>query len=230
MKQAPYVWVSDFVYGGIDGSVTTFAVVAGVAGARLPVSVVLILGFANLFADGISMAVSKYSGDKAEKERIQKIRRMEYKSIRDNPAEERAEIEDILRDHGFTGQALESAKRVITKDKDIWVETMMKYEFNVAEEAIYPLKGARTTFIAFNVIGLIPLVSYLFQPILQLNEFMVFLLASAFTLIALFIVGTVKSKFTDEAWWQAGFKTVLVGGVAAATAYVVGYALRDIAE
>ncbi len=229
IKESKYIWVADFVYGGIDGSVTTFAVVAGVAGAQLPVSIVLIMGFANLIADGISMAVSKYSGDKAEKERIQRIRRMEYKSIRENPAEERSEIEEILYDHGFRGKALDSAVHVITKDKDVWVETMMKYEFNVAEEAIYPLKGARTTFIAFNVIGVIPLISYLFQPVLQLNEFNVFALASAFTMLALFIVGAVKSKFTDEAWWKSGFKTVLVGGIAATSAYLVGYFLQGIA-
>lgn len=228
-RKAPYVWVSDFVYGGIDGAVTTFAVVAGVQGANLPVSIVLILGFANLFADGMSMAVSKYSGDKAEKERIQRIRRMEYKSIRENPAEERGEVEEILRDHGFTGKALESAMHVMTKDKDVWVEVMMKYEFNVAEEAIYPLKGARTTFIAFNIIGIIPLIGYLFAPLLPFTDQGIFVMTSLFTMIALFIVGTIKTRFTDEDWWRAGFKTVLVGGIAASIAYVVGYLLRGLA-
>ena len=60
-----YRWVPDFVYGGIDGSVTTFAVVAGVKGADLSISIILILGFANLLADGFAMAVGKYSSDKA---------------------------------------------------------------------------------------------------------------------------------------------------------------------
>lgn len=228
-RKTPYVWVADFVYGGIDGAVTTFAVVAGVQGAHLPISIILILGFANLFADGMSMAVSKYSGDKAEKERIQRIRRMEYKSIRENPAEERDEVEEILRDHGFTGKALESAMHVMTKDKDVWVEVMMKYEFNVAEEAIYPLKGARTTFLAFNTIGIIPLIGYLFSPILPFSEWTIFGITTLFTMIALFIVGTIKTRFTDEAWWKAGCKTVLVGGIAASIAYIVGYSLRGLA-
>ena len=228
-RKTPYSWVADFVYGGIDGAVTTFAVVAGVQGATLPVSIVLILGFANLFADGVSMAVSKYSGDKAEKERIQRIRRMEYKSIRENPAEERAEVEEILRDHGFTGKALESAMHVMTKDKDVWVEVMMKYEFNVAEEAIYPLKGARTTFIAFQIIGIIPLIGYLFSPLLPFSTNSIFLMTTLFTMGALFIVGTIKTRFTDEVWWKAGLKTLLVGGVAASIAYIVGYLLRGLA-
>lgn len=228
-KKAPYIWVSDFVYGGIDGAVTTFAVVAGVQGANLPVAVVLILGFANLLADGVSMAVSKYSGDKAEKERIQRIRRLEYKSIRDNPQEEREEIEDILRDHGFAGQALASATQVITKDKDVWVDIMMKHEFDVVEEAIYPLKGARTTFLAFNLVGLIPLLGYIFKPLFPVSTNAIFFVTTVCTMLALFIVGTVKTRFTDETWWKAGCKTVLLGGVAASLAYLVGYLLRGIA-
>lgn len=228
MKKAPYIWVSDFVYGGIDGAVTTFAVVAGVQGANLPVGIVLILGFANLLADGVSMAVSKYSGDKAEKERIQRIRRLEYKSIREKPQEERAEIEDILRDHGFSGKALESATQVITKDKDVWVDIMMKHEFDVVEEAIYPLQGARTTFLAFNLVGLIPLIGYIFKPILPVSTDAIFIVTTLFTMLALFIVGTVKTRFTDEIWWKAGCKTVLLGGVAATLAYLVGYLLRGI--
>lgn len=225
---AGYNWISDFVYGGIDGSVTTFAAVAGVAGAQLPVSIVLIMGFANLLADGVSMSVGKYSSDKAEKQRIQKIRRLEYQSIQEKPEEEIAEIEEILRHHGFTGQALASAVNVITHNKDAWVELMMKYEFNVVEEAIYPLRSAVTTFIAFNVVGLIPLLGYLFMPILKLNAGQVFFVTCIFTMIALFIVGAVKSRVTDEAWWKSGSKTLLAGGVAASLAYVVGYFLRDI--
>lgn len=227
-RKTKYIWVSDFVYGGIDGAVTTFAVVAGVQGASLPVSIVLILGFANLLADGVSMAVSKYSSDKAEKERIQRIRRLEYKSIRDNPQEERAEIEEILRDHGFSGKALESATQVITKDKDVWVDVMMKYEFDVVEEAIYPMKSARTTFLAFNAIGIIPLLGYIFTPFFQFDATVVFLFTTACTMAALFIVGAIKAQFTDGHWWSAGLRTVLVGGVAASLAYLVGYLLRGI--
>lgn len=223
-----YSWIGDFVYGGIDGAVTTFAAVAGVAGAQLSVSIVLIMGFANLLADGVSMAVSKYSSDKAEKQRIQRIRRLEYKSIREKPEEETAEIEEILRDHGFTGKALESAVDVITHNKHAWVELMMKYEFNVAEEAIYPLRSAVTTFFAFNVVGLIPLLGYLFKPLLGLTDTEIFWLTCIFTMTALFFVGAVKARVTDEAWWKSGAKTLLAGGIAASLAYFVGYLLRDL--
>ena len=226
--QAKYSWVGDFVYGGIDGSVTTYAVVAGVQGSGLPISVVLILGFANLLADGVSMAVGKYSSDIAEKQRIQRIRRLEYQSIHEQPEEEKGEIEKILRDHGFHGEELDSALNVITRNKDAWVELMMKYEFNVAEEAIYPLRSALVTFLAFNMIGIIPLVGYLLVPLFGVDAQTVFLWTSFTTLLALFIVGAVKSKVTDEQWWKAGFKTVILGSVAAMLAYAVGYLLKGL--
>ena len=85
-------YLPDFVYGGIDGSVTTFAIVAGVTGASLSPTIVLILGFANLFADGFSMAVSNYLSSKSKKEFADKIRKSEEDSIKNIPEEEIQEI------------------------------------------------------------------------------------------------------------------------------------------
>ena len=101
-----YNWVSDFVYGGIDGAVTTFAVVAGVEGASLSTSIILILGFANLFADGFSMAVGKYSSDKADLEEFELIKNTEYKHLKEKPEHERDEIREIMEDYGFKGKDL----------------------------------------------------------------------------------------------------------------------------
>jgi predicted membrane protein (TIGR00267 family) len=80
-----YRWLPDFVYGGIDGSITTFAVVAGVKGASLPISIVLILGFANLFADGFSMAVGKYSSDRATLQHMKESDETELRMSEINP-------------------------------------------------------------------------------------------------------------------------------------------------
>ncbi|MDP3970857.1 MAG: VIT1/CCC1 transporter family protein [bacterium] len=229
LDRTKYVWISDFVYGGIDGSVTTFAVVAGVQGAQLSTAIILILGFANLFADGFSMAIGKYSSDKAELERIKKIKRLEYESIKGKPAEERQEIKDILAGSGFSGDCLDCATKVITKDKKIWVDMMMKYEFNVADETIYPVKSSLTTFFAFNIIGIIPLLSYLFKPLLPFGDNSIFVLTIVFTLFALFIVGAVKSRFSDQKWWLSGLETLIIGGVAASLAYLIGFLLKGLA-
>jgi len=119
------VLVSDFVYGGIDGAVTTFAVVAGVSGASLSSGIVLILGFANLFADGFAMAVGNFLGTKSYSEFVEKIRKSEEDSIRDNPTEERDEITEIYKSKGFSGKILKDTVGVITGNKKIWIDTMI---------------------------------------------------------------------------------------------------------
>ncbi len=127
-------YLSDFIYGGIDGSVTTFAIVAGVTGASLSPTIVLILGFGNLFADGFSMAVGNYLSTKSKKEYAEKVRRSEQDSVRNVPDEERNEIREIFVQKGFSGKQRDDAVDTITSNKEIWVETMMKDEFGIFED------------------------------------------------------------------------------------------------
>lgn len=227
-QKTKYVWISDFVYGGIDGAVTTFAVVAGVHGAQLSTAIVLILGFANLFADGFSMAVGKYSSDKAELERISKVKRLEYTAVEHHADRERNKVTQMLQTQGFTGSHLTDATNVITGNKDVWVEMIMRNEHHVYDERIYPVRSALTTFVAFNIVGLIPLLSYLLRPVIPHDDLYIFYVTSILTLVALFIVGAIKSRFTDQAWWWSGLGTMLLGGVAATIAYLVGFALRGL--
>ncbi|MFA4814744.1 MAG: VIT1/CCC1 transporter family protein [Candidatus Gracilibacteria bacterium] len=222
MKKNRYNWFPDFVYGGIDGSVTTFAVVAGVVGAELSTPVILILGFANLFADGFSMATGKYLSDKAELDRISRIKQGEMQSILEEPKEEKEEIREIFHDLGFRGEDLKRAEEVIISNPATWLNFMMNHEFNVIEENIKPLKGALCTFLAFLTIGFIPLLGYTFQSITGGGEKNVFLITCLSTLLALFFVGTVKSRFSNRHWLATGAETVLMGGVAASISYFVG--------
>jgi len=226
MKKPHYNWLPDFVYGGIDGSVTTFAVVAGVVGAHLSTPVILIMGFANLLADGFSMAVGKYLSDKSELERIGQIKASEERSILKKPKEERGEIREIMKSFGFKGQDLTRAEQVITSNPKIWVKIMLNHEFHIIEESVDPFKGALTTFLAFLTMGLIPLLGYAFQAILAwTDESYLFAGTCLATLGALFIVGTVKSRFSDRHWILTGLETASIGGAAAAIAYLVGAGL-----
>lgn len=228
MEKKTYNWLPDFVYGGIDGAVTTFAVVMGVVGANLSTPVILILGFANLFADGLSMAVGKYSSDKAELERISYIKAEERRSIIENPKEERREIRDILRDLGFTGETLKRAEDVITSDRDTWVHMMLHHEFHILEDNLNPKKGAIATLTAFIIIGLIPLMAFILQPLLEWGDRITLIAAIFGTLGALFLVGTVKTKFSDRHWLWAGLETAGIGGLAAGVAYLVGAGVESI--
>ena len=222
-------YLSDFVYGGIDGSVTTFAVVAGVVGASLSPSIVLILGFANLFADGFSMAVGNYLSTKSKREYIEKIRKAEEVSVRRIPGEEREEIREIFKEKGFFGRQLEDAVKIITGNKKIWVDTMMKDEFGMLEEEKSPIRGALVTFIAFNLIGFIPLLAYVLSYLFLYLREQTFLLSIIFTSCAFFIVGSVKGKIVDKKWYLSGLETLLIGGTAAAIAFLVGFFLKGLA-
>lgn len=229
MTDPRYNWLSDFVYGGIDGAVTTFAVVAGVQGASLSVPIILILGFANLFADGFSMATGKYQSDKAELEQYEKIRQIEFRHIKEKADHERQEVVEILQGYGLKGSVLQKATDQITSNPEAWVDIMMRNEFNMTKENTHPAKGAFATFVAFVLIGLIPLLAYTFQAIIPLTQNGIFILASVATFIALFIVGTIKSLFVLRHWFFSGLETALFGGTAAAISYFIGFLLRGLA-
>lgn len=222
-------YLPDFVYGGIDGSVTTFAVVAGVTGASLSPAIVLILGFANLFADGFSMAVGNYLSTKSRKEYADKVRKSEEHSIKHIPEEETEEIREIFSDKGFSGRQLDDAVEIITSNQDVWVDTMMKDEFGILEDQTSPLKTAIVTFISFNIIGFIPLLAYVLSYFSESFREHTFTLSIILTSIAFFIVGSVKGRIIGERWFYSALETLFIGGAAAVIAYIVGYLLSGLA-
>lgn len=223
-----YNWLPDFVYGGIDGAVTTFAVVAGVEGADLSAGVILVLGFANLFADGFSMATGKYLSDKAELEQYEKVRAMEMRHLTQYRNDEIEEIQEILSEYGFKGKDLKRATEIITANEEGWVDLMMKHEFSLNPD-LNPISGGLSTLISFIVIGFIPLAAYTFKPILNLSGNTTFIATSIATLGAMFIIGAVKSKFTSKHWFWSGLEVVFLGGIAASIAYAIGVLLKGLA-
>ena len=112
----------DFIYGSFDGSVTTFAVVAGAIGASLSPMIVLILGFANLFADGFAMAAGNYQATRARIEFIQKERKREEWEIDHMAETEKQEIRDIYAKKGFAADLLDEIVKVITTRKKVWMQ------------------------------------------------------------------------------------------------------------
>ena len=144
-------YLGEFVYGGIDGCVTTFAVVAGAVGANLNSNIILILGFANLLADGFAMSVGAYLSAKTEKDQYQKHKAIEYWEIENIPEKEIEEIRQIYRAKGFEGELLEQVVAVIVKDKERWVDVMMKEELEMIEDYRSPFKIGGVTYITFFV-------------------------------------------------------------------------------
>ncbi len=222
-------YLRDFVYGSIDGCVTTFAVVSGVIGAELSIAVVVILGFANLLADGFSMAVSNFLGTRAEEQLLRRARRTEEEHIDVIPEGEVREIREIFRRKGFEGELLERVVDVITGDRRLWIETMLQDEWGLSLVGPNPWKAASVTFIAFVAVGLIPLLPFTLLLNSDLTPRSLFAVSAVMTGVAFFAVGALKSRFGVEHWLRAGLETLLLGGGAAAVAYVVGVILRGLA-
>jgi len=164
-------YLAEFVYGAVDGTVTTFAVVSGAIGASLSASIILILGFANLFADGFSMAISNY---------------LSTKSVRDMHARHRHSL------------------------------------------GKNPKKTALATFVSFVVMGFIPLFPFVLSAIYPVYEIYKFKLSILLTGVTFLLIGAMKARVTQKSKIKSAIETLLIGGVAALIAFVVGYLLRGI--
>jgi len=217
----------DFVYGSIDGAVTTFAIVAGIVGASLPAGIILILGFANLFADGFSMAAANYQASKARNEFVQMKRRQEEWEIDNLADQERDEIREIYREKGFKDELLEDVVRIITSRRKVWVDTMMKEELGLIENERNPMDSSVSTFVGFNIIGLIPLMPFIIFMIMGIDtNSEAFIYSTISVLAAFFLVGMIKGKIVKKSMMRSGIITLIIGGIAAIVAYMVGYGLN----
>jgi vacuolar iron transporter family protein len=222
-------YLHDFIYGAIDGSITTFAVVAGVAGANLENAIVIILGGANLLADGFSMAASNFLGSRAARQQRERARQDEERQIELVPEGEREEIRQIYAAKGFRGSDLDRVVEVITSDRELWAETMMSEELGYGTTVPNEYRAALTTLVAFLTIGLLPLAVYIVDLIVPGDVADPFFWSSVMTALAFFIVGAMKSRFVDQAWWRSAMETLAIGGVAASLAYAAGALLQGIA-
>jgi vacuolar iron transporter family protein len=218
-------YLPEFVYGGMDGIVTTFAVVAGAAGAGLDSSVVIILGFANLIADGFSMSVGSYLANHSENHTYEKYRRLEYLEVDHNPEEGREEVRQIFIKKGLRGRSLERVVKAITADRDVWVDTMMKDELGLTPGTRSPLSKAIVTFFSFIAVGLVPMVIYLLDFMLGI-PYNLFLISSVLAGAAFIIVGLLKSYVGEQPIWKGVMETFGLGVGAAMLAYWVGNMLE----
>lgn len=221
-------YLKDLVYGAVDGAVTTFAVVSGVAGAELGPKIVVILGMANLLADGFSMAVANFLGTQAEQERNAKLKEKEKQHIKVYPEGEREEIRQIFIQKGFHGEALKEIVDTITSDNELWINTMLQDEHGVALSLPSPYKAGLTTFIAFAIAGFIPLLPFITDFYFQNTFQNVFVWSSVLTILSFLLIGSIKSFFVLKTYLRCAIETLLLGVFAAGLAYWVGAALKGI--
>ncbi|HEY0744641.1 MAG TPA: VIT1/CCC1 transporter family protein [Chryseosolibacter sp.] len=220
-------YLPEVVYGSIDGIVTTFAVVAGSAGAGLGIDIILILGMANLFADGLSMSIGSYLSKKSEQDNYNKHLKIEEWEIENMPHVERKEIEDIFREKGFEGKELEMVVNRITSNKQVWLDTMMKDELGLTVEKKSPFKSGLSTLLAFVFAGAIPLVAYVlvYAGGVSINPF---LSSCVVTALAFIVIAYIKTYVTRISLQRSVTETLLLGAAAATVAYLLGHYLEKL--
>lgn len=220
-------YLGEFVYGGIDGSVTTFAVVAGSVGAGLDSAIIIILGFANLFADGFAMSIGAYLSTRSEQDNYEKHKKVEYYEVEAFPEVERQEVEEIYRQKGFDGELLQQVVDVITSDKDRWVDVMMKEELHMMKHTKSAFMVGLVTYISFISIGLIPLSLYVWDYLAGFSGNL-FLGTSILTSLGFILIGLLKTYVTETNRIKGISETLLLGILAAFVAYYVGDFLENL--
>ncbi|MGY0836096.1 VIT1/CCC1 transporter family protein [Aerococcus urinaeequi] len=218
-------YVKSMVYGGLDGIITTFAVVAGVTGGSLDFQIVIVLGFSNLLADGLSMAVGDYLSSKSENEFIMKEIEQHQSNFKYDFQSELNDFKKYYIDKGLTETDASLISETLAKYPEVIEEERINMIFGTAETEAHPIYNALITFCSFIVYGFIPLIAYVFasfSPFLMENTFVV---AGVLTGLTLFILGAIKSKLTLPNWVRSGMEMLLVGGAAALIAYMIGFML-----
>lgn len=222
-------YFKEVIYGGVDGIVTTFAVVAGFSGAalandttlQLSFAVVLLFGLANLFADAVSMGLGNFLSVRSEKDQYTAARRKEMHEVRTNAEVESEETVTIMMQKGFSEADARTLAGIYRTNEEYWLDFMMTHELAIPDpRSENPLLTGLATFGSFLVFGAIPLIPFMVATSAAPST--VFLLSSLGTFFALMLLGVLKWRIVGTGFWKSLFEVVVVGGVAALVAFAVG--------
>ncbi len=222
-------YLKEIVYGASDGIITTFAVVAGFAGAGhtsgtlgIGLTAVLLFGFANLAADGFSMALGNFLSVRSEQKLYRLEREKEEHEIQHSPELEEQETISILMEKGYSQEQAAQLTSLFMLNQEFWADFMLSYELGISNpEGTNPYLTGLATFFSFISFGLIPLLPYLAKQNL-VSENTIFSYSILFTLLALLLLGILRFKITKESWIKSISETMLLGSLAATIAYIVG--------
>lgn len=220
-------YTGDAVLGAIDGTVTTFAVISGVAGAGLPAAAALILGIANLLADGFSMGVSNLQAVDTDREHLDQIREQELRHIEHAPEGECEEIRQIFAAKGFEGELLDEVVDTITADREVWVDTMIREEHGMTTETRKPTRAGWVTFLAFCVAGAVPLAPYVF---IAADPSTLYAASAVLAAVVFGIIGWIRGRVFERNPIRTALGTLALGAGASAIAYGLGALVESFVE
>lgn len=208
-------YLSNAVYGGLDGTVTTFAVIAGAVGAGFPSSVILIMAMANLLADGFSMALGNYLAHRSQIQFNQREILLIRQQIKDSPEETERLLSKLYIGRGFTVSLTKQMISLITTEPSFEEQELM-LEKRIQPVLVKPTISALITFAAFVGVGIFPVLPVLFSSTQN------FWLELLMVLVVLFILGSLRCKITAVSWWRGGLEVMLAGLAASTIAYATG--------
>ncbi len=210
-------WLRDLILGGQDGLVNVLGLVLGVATATSDARIVIVAGLAAMFAEGISMGAVAYTSSKATLEFYAREKKRELKEIKEVPSVEKKEVERIYFHKGFRGKQLDMIVQKLTSNKNRWLRVMMEEELKLQNPIETPLQSAIVVTIAALIGAIFPIIPYFFFPVNVANTITV-----SFSLIVLFIAGSLKGRFTKVVWWRSGLELALIGTGAALIGFLIG--------
>ena len=209
-------WLRPAVFGAMDGLVSNFALIAGVAGGGVSSHAVALAGMTGLFAGAMSMASGEYTSVRAQGEAMKKELAIERAEIRRRPKAEEAELARIYRKRGLDAQLAQEVARQLSRDSENVWKVHAREELGVdPDELPSPWVAAGSSFTAFGIGAFVPLLPYLVGAT---SLWIAMILAGA----GLFIAGALIARFTRHSWWYTGLRQLLIGGAVAAVTYGLG--------
>jgi vacuolar iron transporter family protein len=211
-------FITDVVIGMADGLTVPFALAAGLSGAVHDNSIIITAGIAEIVAGSIAMGLGGYLSGKTEQEHYQSELKREYDEVEHKPDVEREEVKEVFANYGFSDATQNLIVDELVKDKDKWVDFMMKFELGLEEPHPNRARNSAATIgISYIVGGLLPLSAYFFTS----NPYQGLIVSSGLTILCLFVFGYFKSKVTGQDPIKGALKVTLIGVLAAAAAFGV---------
>ena len=218
-------FITDIVIGMSDGLTVPFALAAGLSGAVQHNSIVITAGIAEIVAGSIAMGLGGYLAGKTEQEHYQSELKREYDEIDEIPEEEKKEVRLVFAQYGLNEQTQNTIADELSKNRDKWVDFMMKYELGLEKPNVNRARNSAATIgISYIVGGLIPLSGYFFTS----TPYQGLIVSAILTVICLFMFGYFKSKVTGQPLLKGALKVTLIGITAATAAFLVAKAFNHL--
>jgi VIT1/CCC1 family predicted Fe2+/Mn2+ transporter len=205
-----------------DGLTVPFALAAGLTGVVSSSNVIIIAGLAEIAAGSIAMGLGGFLAARGDMEHYISERKREELEIKEKTQAEKEEVRNVLKTYGLTQEESTPIVEALSKRPKAWIDFMMRFELGLEEpDPKRALTSALTIAFSYIVGGLIPLSPYIFIPVAR-NALVVSVIA---TLLALLIFGYIKGYFTGTNPIRSGLQTALIGGLAAAAAFLIARAI-----